>query len=212
MSGLVDWLAALPVTWLYLIIAGVSFVEGIIPPVPGDVAAAFLAFIAARAGGAWVPTTIAVVAGSVGGSCVVWWLGRRFGTHWLASQMARFKLTRSEAKAEAAEHKIEDAYARYGWVALFVSRFIPGIRAMAPAAAGALRIPLWETILVMTAASTIWYGAVTWIAFKVGSDWESVRTAIEEFGKDAGLVGTMLGVIAAGVLLIWWRRRRKARQ
>lgn len=214
MSGLVDWLAALPVTVLYLLIAAVSFVEGIVPPVPGDVAAAFLAFIAARAGGDWVPTTIAVVAGSVGGSCVVWWLGRRYGTHWLASQMVRFKLTRSEAAAEATEHKIEDAYARYGWIALFVSRFIPGVRAMAPAAAGALRVPLWETILVLSAASAIWYGAVTWIAFKVGSDWESVRAAIEEFGKDAGLAGTALGVVVAIGLFAWWRwrRRRKAPQ
>lgn len=202
-------MAGLPVSGLYLLIAFVSFVEGIIPPVPGDVAAAFLAFIAARAGGAWVPTTIAVCAGSVGGSCVVWWLGRRYGTHWLAHQMARFKLTKSEEAAEATEHKIEDAYAKYGWIALFASRFIPGVRAMAPAAAGALRVPLWETILVLSASSLIWYGAVTWIAFRVGSDWESVRAAIEAFGRDAGIAGTLLGAGVALGLVWWWRRRRR---
>ena len=209
MSGLIGWLSSLPLSVLYLLIALVSLIEGIVPPVPGDVAAAMLAFIAARAGGAWIPTTIAVVAGSVGGSCVVWWLGRRYGTSWLAHQMARFKLTKSEAAAEATEHRIEDAYARYGWIALFVSRFIPGVRAMAPAAAGALRVPLWETILVLTASSTIWYGAVTWIAFKVGSDWQSVRSAIERFARDAGIAGTLLGVAVAIGLFGWWRWRRR---
>lgn len=209
MSGLVDWVAALPVSALYLLIGGVSFVEGIIPPVPGDVAAAFLAFIAARAGGAWIPTTIAVSIGSVAGNCVVWWAGRRFGTAWLARQMARFRLAPSPETLETAEHRIEDAYARYGWIALLVSRFVPGVRAMAPAAAGALRVPLWETIAVLFAASVVWYGAVCWIAFKVGTDWESVRGALSRFGRDAGIAGTLLA--AALVLVGWWLWRRRKR-
>jgi hypothetical protein len=66
---------------------------------------------------------------------------------------------------------------------------------MAPAAAGALRVPLWETIAVLYAASLLWYGAVTWIAFKVGTDWESVRAALATFARDAGIAGTALGVV-----------------
>jgi membrane protein DedA with SNARE-associated domain len=194
---------------LYLLIGVTSLAEGILPPVPGDVAAAFLAFLAARAGGLWLPTTIAVCTGSVAGNCVVWWVGRRYGTEWIAHQMARFKLARSEEKLATAEHRIEDAYERYGWVALFVSRFIPGVRAMAPAAAGALRVPLWETIAVLYAASLLWYGAVTWIAFKVGTDWESVRAALATFARDAGIAGTALGVVLAAVVFVIWRRRRR---
>ena len=209
MSALVDWAAALPVNALYLLVGLTSFAEGILPPVPGDMAAAFLAFLVARAGGLWLPTTLAVCTGSVAGNCVVWWLGRRYGTDWIAHQMVRFRLVRSEDKLASAEHKIEDAYERYGWVALFVSRFIPGVRAMAPAAAGALRVPLWETVAVLYASALLWYGTVTWIAFKVSTDLEGVRRALSVFARDAGIVGTLLGVLFAGVLWAFWRRRRR---
>lgn len=210
LQSLVDRLAGLPVEALYALIFGASFAEGVLPPVPGDVAAAFLAFLSARFGGLWLPTTLAVVLGSVGGNCIVWWVGRRYGAEWLAHQMARFKLVRSEELAETAEHRIENAYREYGWVALFISRFIPGLRAMAPAAAGALRVPLWETAAILFAASAIWYSLITWIAFRVGSDWESVKAALVRLGRDFGLGATGLAVLAG--LVIWWLiRRRRAR-
>lgn len=210
LQPLLDRLAGLPLEALYALIFGASFAEGVLPPVPGDFAAAFLAFLSARIGGLWLPTTLAVVLGSVGGNCIVWWIGRRFGAEWLAHQMARFKLVKSEALAETAEHRIENAYREYGWVALFISRFIPGLRAMAPAAAGALGVPLWETAAILFAASSIWYGLVTWIAFRVGSDWEVVKAALMRLGRDFGLGATGAAVVAG--LVIWWLvRRRRAR-
>lgn len=210
LQPLVDWLSGLGPDALYALIFLASYVEGVLPPVPGDAAAAFLAFLSARAGGSWLPTTLAVSLGSVGGNTVVWWLGRRYGTRWLAHQMARFKLTRSEETAERTEKRIEDAYRQYGWVALFLSRFIPGARAMAPAAAGALRIPLWETLAILFVAAFAWYGVIVWIAFKVGSDWPAVRAALAQFAQGAGLGALGLVVLLAG--LVWWLwRRRRAR-
>lgn len=206
----VDRLTGQPVEALYALIFGASFAEGVLPPVPGDVAAAFLAFLSARSGGLWLPTTLAVACGSVAGNSVVWWLGRRFGANWLAHQMARFKLTKSEEQTERAEHRIEEAYREYGWVALFISRFIPGLRAMAPAAAGAVGVPLWETAAILFAASAIWYSVVTWIAFRVGSDWEAVKAALLALGRDVGIGAT--GLAAAALLVGWWIwRRRRAR-
>lgn len=209
LQPLVDRLAGQPVETLYALIFGASFAEGVLPPVPGDLAAAFLAFLSARAGGNWIPTTLAVVCGSVAGNSVVWWMGRRFGANWLAHQMARFKLIKSEAQTERAEHRVEEAYREYGWVALFISRFVPGLRAMAPAAAGAVGVPLWETAAILFAASTIWYSVVTWIAFRVGSDWEAVKAALLALGRDVGIGAT--GVAVAAVLVGWWiwRRRRQ---
>lgn len=206
------WLGSLGAESLYALIFAASFAEGVLPPVPGDVAAAFLAFLSARAGGLWVPTTLAVTLGSVGGNSLVWWAGRRYGTAWLTKQMARFASPKTAAEAERAEHRVEEAYREYGWVALFLSRFVPGLRAMAPAAAGAAGVPLWEMLAVLFSAALLWYSAITWIAFKVGSDWESVKAALTQFAQGAGLGATGL-ILILGVVAFWiWRRRRKRSQ
>lgn len=207
LQPVVDRLSGVSPEALYVLIFGASFAEGVLPPVPGDVAAAFLSFLSARAGGLWLPTTLAVALGSVAGNCVPWWLGKRYGAAWLTHQIGRLS-PGSEHKAEEAERRIENAYREYGWIALFISRFLPGIRAMAPAAAGALRVPLWETAAILFAASAIWYSLVTWIAFKVGSDWAEVKAAMTKLAQQFGLGASVLLLIGGAVIWWLWRRRR----
>jgi membrane protein DedA with SNARE-associated domain len=207
-ESLTGWLGGVPLCVLYALIFAASLVEGILPLMPGDIAAALLAFFAARAGGALTPTIVAVTAGSVLGALVMWWLGRGYGADFLARQLHRFGLTSVEHQLEEAEHRVEAAYRQYGWVALFVSRFLPGLRAVVPAAAGALKIPFWEVTVIFTLASTIWYGGISWIAFRVGRDWTAVKEAVLTVGRDVGL-----GAIVAALLLVivgWrlWKRRK----
>lgn len=208
MAGSFEWLASVPLAGLYALVFLASFIEGIIPPVPGDVATAFLAFLAARAGGALLATILCVVVGSVAGSAVVWWLGRRYGADWMARRLVRFHLTKDVERAERAERRIEAAYKRYGLLSLFVSRFVPGVRAMAPAAAGALRVPLGRTLAVFTVASFVWYGAITWVAFTVGNDWPTVRGVIGRLSRDVGLGAIVVALVL--VLIGWrlWKRHR----
>lgn len=210
LQPLLGWITGLTPEELYGLVFAAAFSEGVIPFVPGDIAVSFLGFLSARGGGLWLPTTAFVVAGSVIGNVVPWYIGRRFGADWLGNQLGRMGLRKTEERAERREHWIEDAYRRYGWIALFLSRFIPGVRAMAPAAAGAMRVPLWEFVLILVVACSIWYGAITWIAFQVGSDWESVKAALTQFAQGAGLgavgLAALIGVAA------WWLWRRRSRR
>jgi membrane protein DedA with SNARE-associated domain len=209
MESLLGWLGDVPLGALYALIFGASLVEGVLPLMPGDVAAALLAFFAARAGGNLTPTILAVTAGSVIGALVMWWLGGRYGADYLAKLLRKLGLTKAEHQVEEAEHRVEAAYKQYGWVALFVSRFLPGLRAVVPAAAGALRIPFWEVTIIFSLASGIWYGGISWIAFNVGRDWESVRDAVVRVGRDVGLGAIIAGLV---LVLVGWRlvKRRRA--
>ena len=200
------WLGGVPLGALYGLIFAAALIEGLLPIMPGDLAAALFAFFAARAGGALAPTIAMVTTGSVGGAILMWWVGRRYGAEWVAHQLGKIGRGNVERKLEAAEQRIEAAYRQYGWVALFVSRFVPGVRAVVPAVAGALRLPLWEITAIFTLASGLWYGAICWIAFRVGEDWATVQGSLKLFARDIGLGA----VIAALVLVIvgWrlWKR------
>lgn len=205
------WIEGLGAGTLYALMTVLAFVEGAAPPIPGDVTIAFLAFLSARAGGLWLATTLAITTGSVGGNSVTWWIGRRFGADWLTHQLGRFGFAKRELAAERAEHRIEDAYRQYGWVALFISRFIPGVRAMTPIAAGAMRVPLVETLGILYLSSFVWYGVLIWIAMKLGKDWEAVKAGMAQFAQGAGIGALAVGAMFALVGWLVWRRRRARR-
>lgn len=205
------WLEGLSSGSLYALMTVLAFVEGAAPPIPGDITIAFLAFLSARAGGLWLATTLAITTGSVGGNSVTWWIGRRFGAEWLAHQLGRIGLAKKERAVDDAERRIESAYDQYGWIALFISRFIPGVRAMTPIAAGAMRVPLWETLGILYISSFIWYGVLIWIAMKLGKDWESVRAGMQQFAEGAGLGALAVAAIFGLVAWIVWRRRKARR-
>ena len=98
-------------------------------------------------------------------------------------------------------------YGKYGVVALMVSRFIPGVRAIVPPFAGALRIPMIPTVLAIATASGIWYGGISYLAYRAGADWESLTRRIAESGRFAAIAA----VAIAGVLglVVWLRARRR---
>jgi membrane protein DedA with SNARE-associated domain len=98
-------------------------------------------------------------------------------------------------------------YARYGLVSLFLGRFIPGVRAIVAPFAGALRSPVTGTTAAILGASAIWYGIVTVVAFRAGSNWEELVRSVSRLSRTSGLVAATL--VTVGIALVWWRRRRR---
>ena len=211
MDLLLGWLAGIPLEALYGLIFVAALLEGLLPVVPGDLTAAFLAFLAARSGGALIPTIVMVAVGSVTGALGMWQLGRRFGAAWLATRLERLGFRKTGGGMEDAEHRVEAAYRRFGWAALFVSRLVPGVRAVVPIAAGALRLPVLEVIGIFTLASALWYGVIVWVSFRLGSDWSAVRARMEDVLRDVGLGATIAALVLAVLAWRWWRRRHQTR-
>ncbi len=199
----------IPPVVLYALIFVASFLEGLLPIVPGDLATAFFAFLAARAGGHFPPTMVAVVLGSVSGALTLWYLGLRLGADWLARTTDRLGFHRAVEGMESAEGRVEDAYRRYGWIALLVARMVPGVRAVVPAAAGALRIPFWEVAAILTTVSLVWYGTITWLSFRMGTDWAVVQATVTRVLREMGMGASVVALILVAVGVVIWRRRRR---
>ena len=199
MDDVLAWLSGLPPLALYTALFVVSAAENVFPPLPADTVVAFGAFLAARGHATLVGAFLSTWAGNVGGALLVYALGRRYGERYAHRWMERFG-------GPERESRLQSMYERRGILALFLSRFIPGLRALVPPFAGAMGIPAVRATLAIAIASGIWYGVVTWIAYRVGSDWEALQDRLRGAGITAALVAGALVLLA----VLWYviRRRR----
>jgi membrane protein DedA with SNARE-associated domain len=198
-NEILAWLTSLPVAALYAVLAVISAVENIFPPVPADTVVAFGSFLAARGQGTFAGVLLVTWLGNLSGAMAMYWAGRRFGAERIEQRLAG----RHAASAEA---RLNALYGRFGMAALFLSRFLPGIRALVPPFAGALKLPAWRVAIVMGIASLIWYGVVAWVGFTVGEDWQLVLATIKRYGA---WIASGAAVVATVGLAVWWLRRRR---
>lgn len=200
MDGFLAWVQQLPAAALYGVLAFLAFLENVFPPAPSDTIIAFGTFLAAqgRASLAWCLAMI--IGGHVVGAGTVYGVGRRWG----ADRVRRWLAERGEATAEAT---FEAWYRRYGFWALLTGRFIPFVRGVVPLAAGALGIPVWSVLVVTVLHAAVWYGGITYAAYRVGQNFDALVAAMKRGGTTLGVAAGVVALL--GIALWWWRRRRQ---
>jgi membrane protein DedA with SNARE-associated domain len=200
-QGMLDWLAALPPVALYLTMFVFAAIENVFPPLPADTVVAFGSFLAARGQGTIAGAFLATWAGNLSGAALMYGAGRKYG-----SERIQRRLLKDESAS--AGSRLHALHSQYGMLALFVSRFIPGVRALVPPFAGALHLPFIPSLIVMGVASGIWYGLISYLAFRVGANWNMLQRTIVEYGRVATIIA--LAIVIAGVV-VWVVRRRRTR-
>lgn len=200
MQEVLDWLAQLPALALYLALAVTAAVENIFPPLPADTVVAFGSFLAARGERSIYGAFLSTWGGNIAGAIAMYFVGRRFGATWIRRKFGH--------SAETADRRLRALYGKYGLIALFLSRFLPGVRALVPPLAGALRIPAVPALSIMAVASGLWYGVITWLAYRVGDSWEELLEAIGSANKWLAIGAA---IVVGGGLLVWFLLRRRSR-
>jgi membrane protein DedA with SNARE-associated domain len=196
-NALLQWLASLPTWSLYSALAVIAAAENVFPPLPADTVVAVGSFLAARGSGSLIGAATSIWAGNLLGAVGMYFVGRRYGSGRLLKRLGG-------ADAEA---RVAKMYASYGIWALLVSRFLPGVRAIVPPFAGALKIPLRQVLPAMAAASAVWYGAIAWIGFRFGQNLEQMQSVISSATRTSGIIAVVIVAVVGGVL--WWRHRRR---
>ena len=200
MDAFLAWLQQLPAAALYGVLWFLAFLENVFPPAPADTIIAFGAFLAAQGQASLVWCLGAIIGGHLVGAGTVFGVGRRWG----ADRVRGWLAERGEAKAEAT---FEAWYRRYGFWALLVGRFIPFVRGVVPLAAGALRIPLWSVLTVVFLHAALWYGLITYAAYRVGENFDLLVAAMKRGGTTLGIAAGAIAVVAGAAW--WWRRRAR---
>ena len=201
---LLQWISSLPPTAVYGVLALLAAVENIVPPVPSDAAVALGAFLSHR--GVTTPVLVFLVTwiANLLGAGLVYLAARRFGHRLFATRTGRRLL------APRSLAVIEREYLRFGLAGIFISRFLPGIRAVVPPFAGLVRLGAFRTFVPTAAASAVWYGGITVAGSFLGARWESILAILEGVNLTMAVLTAVL--IVAGGVWYWRARRGRARE
>lgn len=170
---------------------------------PADTAVAIGAFLSRHgtvAAGAVFGITLVA---NVGAATAVYAAGRTLGRQFFTGRLGRRLLRPARLR------RIEQLYRRFGVRGIFLSRFLPGVRAVVPPFAGMARVPAGRAILAMATASALWYGTLTIVVVSAADRIEDVARLLTHLNVATVVV---TAAIATGVIawVVWRRRARRA--
>jgi membrane protein DedA with SNARE-associated domain len=188
LTGLVE-------TWGYVAVLLVVVFGNVGVPVPEETVLVVAGYLVWMGRLRWPPLLAVGIASAVIGDNIGYWIGRRFGRAGLQCLAPRLGIERF-ARAER-------FIARYGVMAVFVARFVAGLRVLAGPLAGAMGLPfgrffvanLCGAVLVVPYAVGVGYA----IAYGLGPYVERVHRLL------GGVERVVLIVVA--VLVAWFLMR-----
>ena len=138
--------------------------------------------------------------GVMSGDTIMYYLGRRWGTHLLDHRLSRKLLT------PIRQRKIQRYFARHGARIIFAARFLPGIRAPIFLSAGTMGVSFWLFLAMDGGAAVLSIPLSFWLAY-IFTD------KLQQMLDVQHSVQTWLLVALAAGLIVWiivhWRRARR---
>jgi len=102
---------------------------------------------------------------------------------------------------------LEQAYARHGVYGIFISRFLPGIRAAVTPFAGVVGISPLRALVPSATASAIWYAFLVALGAAVGWNLEAAKELLNSANRVLALVAVAVAML--GGLWLWRQHRRR---
>ena len=183
---------------LYVAIGFGAAIENIVPPVPADTFVLLGAFLAA-AGHAdlWLVFGSTFLC-NVASATFTYWLARRYGVRFFGGRVGRWLLNERQLD------QVGTFYRRWGTPAIFVSRFLPALRAVVPVFAGVTDVSAPRLIIPLTIASAAWYGALVYLGGVIGRNWHEIMAIME---RASGWL-MAIAALVIGAITWWWLKTR----
>lgn len=199
-ENLLEYLLALPPGLIYLVIGVLAALENLIPPIPADTAVAIGAFLS---GGGKVSLTAVFLitwSANVTSAMALYAAARLIGRPFFKGRLGR-RLLKPKY-----QHRLEQIYHRHGTWGIFLSRFLPGVRAVIPPFAGIVGLGTFRAMLPIVVASGIWYGFLTLAAGTLVREVDEVVAVVSSLNLVAILAAVTVGV---GIVVYIRYRRPK---
>jgi membrane protein DedA with SNARE-associated domain len=203
LNTILDALKGLITQYGYPAVFVAAFLEVILPPIPSEVIFPLVGFTAQSEGlglGNAIGMAIAGAIGSTAGAIVIYGISMKLG---------RAAIVKFGKRVRVGEKEIERAekwFTKYGSVAVFTARMVPGIREIISIPAGIGKMNLGRFTIFTFAGSLVWSIVLTLAGYYLGEAWSA-------FSEQASAAFTIVSImVLAGIFAIvavWYSKRKR---
>ena len=202
--GLVESIRAMPVLHVYLIFLGVSYLENVLPPIPGDILIVFGGYLAADGIIDFSYLLIITAIGSVIGFMNMYYFGYKVGDE-IRINRGKFKFLKYFD--DKYMDKVEIWMHRWGQGVILANRFLAGTRSIISITAGVTRTKVGSTIIFATISALAWNFVLIIAGWYIGENWQSIQYYLNVYGTSVLVI-----VIVFFVIRYSLKSYRKAQQ
>lgn len=181
--------------WGYIALFITMVLENMNVPIPSEIVLGFAGFLVSQHIFAfWPAVIIGTVAGLVG-SLLSYWIGYTGGRTVLMKYGKHMKL--SNKKLIAADSWFQ----RYGGIAVFTGRLLPGIRTFISLPAGVAQYPLPHFIAFTIIGTVPWTMLLVYVGSLLGENWQTILDYHYEIA-----IGSVVLVLVIIAIYMYLRR------
>lgn len=189
---LVNWVIGVISALGYPGILVLSAIESANIPIPSEVIVPFSGYLAWAGRFSFWAVVAAAGLGNLLGSLLSYWIGLRGGRAFVQRYCRYLFVHISRA---------ERWFERWGDIAVFIGRLLPGVRTFISLPAGMGRMDLKKFAIYTLAGSLIWSAMLAAFGLWLGPNWETLIGIFREF--------EVLIVLAGIALLVIWKMRKR---
>ena len=162
----------------YFILFGLLFACGLGLPMPEDIPLLAAGYFIALDKFQWIPVAVVAWLGIIGGDCVLYSFGRRYGLNitrvpFIGKHVTRERILRAE-----------ELFERWGIWVVAIGRMFAGIRGAMVVAAGATRFSFLKFVIADGLAALVSGGLFVWLGYWAGKKLGSIsemRAKIKDY-------------------------------
>jgi membrane protein DedA with SNARE-associated domain len=204
LSGILDAVTGLIAEYGYPAVFAAAFLEVIFPPIPSEVIFPLVGFTV-QSRGLGIENIIGMATvgalGSTAGAVVIYFVSAKVGRAAIARFGKRVRI--SEQEIEKAERWFE----KYGSIAVFTARMIPGIREIISIPAGIGQMNIAKFLGYTFVGSLLWCIILTFVGYYLGEAWSKFSEQASSAYSVVSFI--VIAALVAGIVL-WYSKRKRA--
>ena len=189
--------------FLYIFLFLSSIIENLFPPIPGDTITAFGAFLVGTGRLNYWLVYLVTTTGSVIGFMTFFTFGRLLGKEFFEKRNFSFLSNKTLVSAE-------NWFIKYGYIAVLVNRFVPGIRSAFSLVAGILKLkPLYVAIAALGSAAA-WNLMYIQIGYSLGNNWHVIKEKLIQVRNLNIIAASIVGGVIILIIIFRIIKKRRA--